>query len=108
MPAAHHVHMLAIIPAARVVEMADGMNAGNLDATALMAVVSDCLRQGAAPNVVEDGELHRALVAHRNLVETRTIEIGEIRHQARAEIRSHTAQRASEAKRPLTDISECE
>jgi len=61
-----------------------------------------------APNVLKDGELHRVLVAHRNLVQTRTIEIGEVRHQTRAEIRSHNVQRASEAKWPLTDVAECE
>ena len=48
------------------------------------------------------------LVAHRNLVETRTIKIGEIRHQTRAEIRSHAVQRTSEAEWPLTDVAESE
>src|SRR5690349_24662108 len=100
--------MLAIIPAARIVEMADGVNAGNLDATAPVTVVSDRLRQGAAPNVLEDGELHRVLVTHGHLVQTRAIEIGETRHQRGAEIRSHAVQRAGEATRPPAHVAECE
>ena len=81
MPAACQVDVLAVVAAARVVEVACRVHVRNGHATALRVMIADGFRQCAPPRVGTDEERRTALAPRGDLIKAFAVEVAEIAGQ---------------------------
>ena len=81
-PAAGDVDVLAVVAAARVVQVAGRVHVGHRHAAALRAVVAHGLGQRAPPDVRPDEERHGKLAADGDLVHGFAVDVAEVADQA--------------------------